>query len=290
MTPNRKTGFKPLSLLDFQRRFATEEDCAAYLFKKRWPEGWHCPRCGRVKCYYLKTRRLYECASCGRQVSVTAGTVMHNTRTPLCLWFMAIYLMTSDKRGISSVGLGRQLGISQKRAWTMLHKLRRAMGVRDGRYRLDGLVELDEDFLGAPGEGGCRGGGEAKKRVLIGLSLDGDGKPRHLRLKVLPCNDGEHLGRAVREMVAPGAVVRTNGRRVYLRLGREGYRHVRVPAKESGVPEDMRWLRVAATNIKALIGGTHHGLGRSDGKHLQAYLDEFAYRFNRRRAADIFGR
>ena len=157
MTPNRKNKFKPPSILEFQERFATEEDCARFLFEQRWPNGWVCPRCGATKCYPIKKRGLYECSACRYQVSVTAGTVLHKTRTPLRLWFLAIFLDTTDKRGISSVGLGKQLGISQKKAWCMLHKLRRAMGERDGQYRLDGLVELDESFFGAPKEGGCRG-------------------------------------------------------------------------------------------------------------------------------------
>ena len=216
---------------------------------------------------------------------------MHGTRTPLRLWFTAIFLLTTDKRGISSVGLGRQLGVSQKRAWSMLHKLRKAMAVRNGLYKLDGVVELDESFFGPPKEGGCRGRGMARQKVLVGLSLTKEGKPLHLRLQVLPGPDRAHLEPAIENMVSPGALVKTNGLRSYLTLGDKGYRHERIFAARSVTSEESRWLHVVISNVKALIGGTHHGLGRADGKHLQAYLHECAYRFDRRYRPDtIFDR
>lgn len=291
MASNRKNRFKPPSILEFERCFATEEDCARFLFEKRWPKGWTCPRCGGTKCYPIKGRRLFECANCHYQVSVTAGTVLHKTRTPLRLWFLAIFFMVTDKRGISSVGLARLLGISQKKAWFMLHKLRRAMAVRNGLYKLDGIVELDESFFGAPKEGGCRGRGTAKKKVLVGLSLTKDGKPRHLRLKVLPRIDRAHLEPAVEETVAAGATIKTDGLRSYLGLPDKGYRHERIIAAETEILEELRWIHVAISNVKALIGGTYHGLGAADGKHLQAYLHEYAYRYDRRHRPDtIFDR
>ncbi|MGE5551162.1 MAG: IS1595 family transposase [Bacteroidota bacterium] len=140
---------------------------------------------------------------------------MQGTRTPLRLWFMAIILMVTDKRGISSVGLAKQIGISQKQARIMLHKLRKAMAVCNGLFKLDGVVELDESFFGAPKEGGCRGRGSAKKKVLVGLSLTDDGKPRHVRLQVLPRIDRAHLMQAIKDMVAAGATVKTDGLRSY---------------------------------------------------------------------------
>lgn len=287
MPSNHKNRFKPPSILEFQQRFDIEEDCARFLYEKRWPKGWTCPRCGAAKSYPIQGRRQYECACCRYQVSVTAGTVLHKTRTPLRLWFLAIFFMTTDKRGISSVGLSKQLGIPQKRAWSMLHKLRRAMGRRDGRYTLDGLVELDESFFGAPKEGGCRGRGTSKNKVLVGLSLTAEGKPRHVRFKVLPRIDRTHLEQAIGEMVAPGAMVKTDGLRSYLSLGGKGFIHQRIIAKDQDILEELRWLHVTVSNAKALIGGTYHGLGRQGGKHLQAYLDEYAYRFGRRHRPDL---
>jgi len=205
----------------------------------------------------------------------------------LRLWFLAIFFLTIDKRGISSVGLGKQLGIPQKRAWIMLHKLRRAMAERDGRYMLDGLVELDESFFGAPREGGCRGRVKARKKVLVGLSLTPEGKPRQIKFKVLPNLDRAHLEEAVGGMISPGTTVKTNGLRTYSLLEKQGFIHKRIKARDRYIPEELRWLQVAVSNARALIGGTYHGLGRRGGKHLQAYLDEYAYRFSRRHRPDL---
>ena len=287
MARNRKNRFKPPSILEFQERFFSEEDCTRFLFEKRWPEGWICPRCGAAKCYPIQGRRLYECATCRYQVSVTAGTVLHKTRTPLRLWFLAIFFVTTDKRGISSLGLAKQLGISQKKAWCMLHKLRRAMGERDGRNRLAGLVELDGIFIGAPKEGGSRSRVTSKRKVLVGLSFTAEGRPRHLRFTVLERGNRAHLEQAIEAMVAPGARVRTNGLRGYLSLSDLGFVHERVSAKEASTPGELRWRQVAVSNAKAAIGGTYHGLERSGGKHLQAYLDEYGYRFSRRHRPDL---
>jgi transposase-like protein len=286
MPSNHKKKLKPLSLLEFQARFVTEEDCVHFLFEKRWPKGWACPRCGAAKCYKIENRRLFECARCRYQVTVTAGTVLHKTRTALRLWFLAIFFMVTDKRGISSVGLAKQLGISQKKACVMLHKLRKAMAIRNGLYKLDGMVEIDESFFGAPKEGGCRGKGTAKKKVLVGLSLSEDGRPLHIRLQVLPHIDREHIEPAIADRVAPGATIKTDGLRSYLGLGNKGYRHDRIFAAHWSTPEALRWLHTAVSNAKALIGGTYHGLSAADSKHLQTYLHEYAYRYNRRHRPD----
>ena len=291
LSRNTKKRFKPLSVLQFQDRFATEEDCVRFLFEKRWPEGWICPKCDNNRCYPIKERGLYECAACRYQASVTAGTILHKTHTSLRKWFLAVYFMTLDKRGISSVVLEKQLGISQKTAWLLLQKLRQAMGEREAKYKLEGFVELDECFFLSPREGGSRRRQKTKTRVLAGLSLTKEGKPLHIKFKVLPCNDRPHLEQAVESMVAPGATVVTNGLRSYLSLGGKGFLHERVLAGEAKASEKGPWLEVIVSNDKALIGGTYHGLDRMNGKHLQAYLDEYAYRFNRRSRPDlIFGR
>lgn len=284
MARNHSARFKPLTILEFQKHFATEDDCARFLFEKRWPDGWVCPRCGEKKAYPISKRRLYECSACGHQASVTAGTVLHKTRTPLRFWFIAMFLLVTDKRGISSVTLSKHLGITQKKAWYMLQKLRRAMTKREERYKLKGLVELDESFFGAPKEGGNRGRDTSKIKVLVGLSLDDAGRPIYLRMRALPKLDRAHLEPAIQTMVASGATIRTDGLRGYLSLPARGYSHERVIMKESSVNDNLKWLQVAVSNAKALIGGTYHGLG---AKHFQAYLDEYDYRFNRRLRLDL---
>lgn len=283
MTTNQLNKLKTLSFLDFQQKFPNEESCAQFLFRQRWPNGWACPECNCDKSYWIAHREVYECASCHYQVSVTARTIFHKTRTPLKLWFWAVFFITTDKRGISSVGLSKQLGISQKKAWFMLQKIRQAMSWRESHYQLDGSIELDESFFGAPKEGGPRGRGSSKAKVLVGLSKDEHEKPRFIRLVVLPQINRTQLEPAIQKMVASGARIKTDGLRSYLSLPNHGYLHERIVASETDVLKELHWVHTAISNAKALIGGTYHGLGT---KHLQVYLDEFSYRFNRRYRLD----
>ena len=131
-----------MDILEFQRRFATDDACRAHLFKIRWPEGLTCPKCGGKDFYKITTRNIYEC-TCGHQVSLTAGTIMHGSHTPLSKWFWAIYLAAHDKRGVSALRLKKELRVAYQTAWSMLHKIRRAMAGRDSRYLLAGIVETD---------------------------------------------------------------------------------------------------------------------------------------------------
>jgi transposase-like protein len=288
MSSNRSKRLNPPSLLQFQKQFSNEEACYKYLYQIRWPDGWICPKCQAKKCYYIKPRKLYECSECKYHASVTAGTIFHKTRTPLHIWFWAIFLVTSDKRGISALGLSKMLGITQKRAWVMLQKIRKAMAHREERYQLAGLVELDESFFGATKEGGSRGRGTAKTKVLVGLSLNHLGYPCYLRFKVLPRINRDTLDPIIEKLIIPGAIVKTDGLRSYMSLPQKGYQHERIIASQTDILETMRWLHTMVSNAKALIGGTFHGL---DSKHLQSYLDEFGYRFNRRHMLDrIFER
>ncbi|MEX1031338.1 MAG: IS1595 family transposase [Paenibacillaceae bacterium] len=161
-----------MNLIQFQQRFASEEDCHDYLFNMKWPEGFICAKCNHTACFITTTRKLklYECKECRYQATVTVGTVMERARVDLNKWFWAIYLIAQDKRGISGVMLSEQLGISYRSAWLMQHKIRKAMGERDAAYMLAGIVELDDAFFGAPSEGGKRGRGTDKTKVLVGLS------------------------------------------------------------------------------------------------------------------------
>ena len=143
-----------MNIIEFQRKYGTEEQCRQYLLEKRWPEGFECPRCNHKAYFNVQSRELYHCKACNYQSSVSAGTIFDKTRTPLVKWFMAIYLMGEDKRGINALALKKKIGVSYTTAWTMLQKIRHAMGKRDGSYYLSGIVELDEAFFGAPTQGG----------------------------------------------------------------------------------------------------------------------------------------
>jgi transposase-like protein len=272
----------PRTLAQFQRRFASEEACRAYLAVSRWPDGYRCPRCSHGDALELPRRLLWRCLACGHDTSVTAGTVLHRTRTPLTQWFWAAYLVTSHTPGLSALQLQRQLGLSRyETAWVMLHKLRRAM-IRPDREPLHTEVEIDEVYIGGP-EAGLRGGRalEDKALVVAAVEVRGRGSGR-VRLHVVPDASARSLTGFVRANVEPRTVVRTDGWQGYAPLAGMGYR--RRPRTRGADPRRSAKLlpRVHRVfgNLQTWLRGTHHGVGH---KHLQVYLDEFTFRFNRRR-------
>jgi transposase-like protein len=271
----------PLTILEFQQRFGTEEACREYLFCSRWPEGFVCPGCGGRDAGSETRRHLWICTACGRQTSITAGTVMHKTRLSLRTWFWAAYLVSTFHPGISAKQLQRQLGIGcHETAWAMLHKLRGAM-VAPERELLKGEVEIDEFFLGGHEEG-LKGGRQHGKKALIGAAIEvrGHGSGR-LRLQMLPNSQATALEAFTTATTAPAAIVHTDGLFSYNGLGALGYDHR--PRKVATVADREQLLpRVhrAISNLKAWMHGTHRGV--SD-EHLPVYLDEYVFRHNRRR-------
>ncbi len=270
----------PLTILEFQRRFGTEESCREYLFASRWPEGFVCPGCGGSDAGAETRRHLWICTGCGRQTSITAGTVMHKTRLALRTWFWAAYLVSTFHPGISAKQLQRQLGIgSHETAWAMLHKLRAAM-VAPERELLGREVEIDEFYLGGHEEG--RKGGRAHgKKALVGAAIEvrGRGSGR-LRLQVLANAQATTLEAFTIATTAPGAIVHTDGLHSYSALGERGFDHR--PRKVASVAEREQLLpRVhrAISNLKAWMHGTHRGVS---AEHLPVYLDEYVFRHNRR--------
>ncbi len=275
----------PRSIVEFQHRFPDDAACRAYLFDSRWPDGFRCPRCGSGRTSALERRLLWQCVACRYQTSVTANTVLHGTRTPLTLWFWAAYLVTTGTPGISALQLQRQLDIGRyETAWVLLHKLRRAM-VNPERQLLAGAVEVDECYVGGP-EAGLRGGRQpgAKTLVAVAVEVRGAGSGR-LRTQTVGDASAETLCGFVRAVVAPGATVHTDGWRSYQRLATLGYRHEpraqHVQRRPTADPDEIlpRVHRVIG-NLKGWLHGTHHGVS---AEHLPAYLDEYVFRFNRRR-------
>jgi len=271
----------PLSILEFQERFATEEACREYLFASRWPEGFVCPACGSSRAGEMHRRRLlWQCKDCGQQTSATAGTVMHATRTPLRTWFWAAYLVATHHPGISAKQLQRQLGLSRyETAWLILQKLRRAM-VAPERELLRREVEIDEFFLGGHEEG-LKGGRQRGKKALVGVAIEvrGAGSGR-LRLAVLPDASGPTLRDFAKATTQVGAIVHTDGLQSYRALAKHGYDHRRRP-QQTAAPGEQLLPRAhrAISNLKAWMHGTHRGV--SDD-HLPVYLDEYVFRHNRR--------
>ena len=266
--------------MDFQDRFATEDACREYLFACRWPEGFVCPGCGGRRAGQATRRHLWICTACGLQTSVTAGTVMHATRTPLRTWFWAAYLVATHHPGISAKQLQRQLGLARyETAWLMLHKLRRAM-IAPERSPLTDEVEVDEFFVGGV-ERGVHRGRERGTKVLVGVAVEvrGRGSGR-LRLQILPDASADSLTAFVASTTAAGAIVHTDGWQGYKRLGTLDYTHRSIPRSAVAPGDDLlpRAHR-AVSNFKAWMHGTHRGVSN---QHLPVYLDEFVFRHNRR--------
>jgi len=271
----------PRTLAEFEARFATDEACRAYLVRLRWPNGFRCPRCGGASAWPVRTI-LWQCTKCGRQTSVTAGTVFQDSRTPLTTWFRAMWSVTSTKTGSSALGLQHELGLgSYQTAWTWLHKLRRAM-VRPGRDRLSGHVEVDESFVG--GLGGAEGRSTATKALIVVAAEEVGRGIGRIRMRRIPNASAVSLGAFVHEAIEPGSEVHTDGWHGYDRLKTSGYRH-RVTYLRGDAELAMEQLprvhRVVSL-LKRWLLGTHQGA--VSAAHLDYYLDEFTFRFNRRRS------
>jgi len=270
----------PRNLMEFDTMFATEAACRQYLFRMRWPDGFRCPQCHGEKAWETK-RGLLNCTACGRQVSLTAGTIFQDTRKPLRMWFHAMWWVTNQKTGASAAGLQAALGLgSYETAWTWLHKLRRAM-VRPGRERLRGLVEVDETYVGGPEEGHFGRGAQDKSLVAIAVEKDGRRIGR-VRMQVVAGFTADDLCGFVGNAVEPGSTVRTDGLQSYLLLPQRGYVHNRIVQKNhvETASELLPGVHLVASLLKRWLLGTHQG--RVSREHLGYYLDEFTFRFNRR--------
>src|SRR6266851_2730194 len=278
----------PRSTGEFQAWFRTDEDCLDYLEWLRWPGGFICPRCGDGLGWRLGDGR-FECAGCSSRTSVTAGTIFDRTRTPLTVWFTACWLFATQKDGISALSLQRALEIgSYQTAWAMLGRLRSVL-VRPGRDRLVGTVEVDETYIGGD-EPGLRGGRAPGKKVLTGIAVEVR-EPKGIgrcRMAVLADGSSASLHPFVTGAVEPGARVITDGWNGYIGLAGLGYVHQRrsqraARARGEDPGELLPAVHRVASLAKRWLLGTHQG--SVDEAHLPGYLNEFAFRFNRRRSA-----
>lgn len=269
----------PKTLSELENRFKTDEECRGYLFKLRWPSGFICPRCKGIKAWEM-AGGLFWCVSCSYKCSITAGTIFEGTHKQLTMWFRIIWLVTSQKYGASAKGLQRMLGIgSYKTAWLLLHKLRRAM-IRPGRDRISGIIEVDETFIGGEKQGGKRGrGSENKALVVIAAQKDGKRLGR-IRLQRVEDASAGSLTSAVKHAVDPGSIIRTDGWNGYNRLKTHGYEHL-VARKEAHIGENLLpACHLVAGLLKRWLNGTLQGAVSHE--HLEYYLDEYTFRFNRR--------
>lgn len=281
----RRSGDYPRTLGEFYRRFHDDDACLLYLVETRWPDGFRCPKCGGSDAGRLTTRRVWVCRSCRHHTSATAGTVLHRTRLPLTTWFAAAYLMASLKPGISALQLQVQLGISRyETAWVLLHKLRRAM-VDPDRSRLAGTVEVDETWVGGK-QVGLKGGRQRKgrKALMVAVAVERREKSLgRLRLEVIPDDTFETLGAFIVRNIESGSTVVSDAWLGYTGLAAKHYTHRSLSQsamKRAGLEGDaVPGVHRVVSNLKTWLMGTHHGVGAD---HLDHYLNEFVFRFNRR--------
>ena len=279
---------KPVSGVDYpstfqqlQSWFPDEASCITYLAGLRWPNGFVCPACG-LRDSWMTATGLWMCKGCERRTSVRAGTIFHRSRLPLQTWFAAVWFVTSQKNGVSALGLQRVLGFgSYETAWAWMHKLRRAK-VRPDREMLSGIVEVDETHIGGRKEG-TDGRGTTKDLVIV--AVESQSNPRKLgrvRLALIPAATTEALCGFIETVVEPGSTIRTDGLIAYANITRRGYRHDPINLIRQPEPAHVYLPGVhrVASLLKRWIAGTlHQGIST---KHLDYYLDEFTFRFNRR--------
>lgn len=262
--------------MEFENRFNSEKACKEYLFQIRWPNGFECPKCRHTKAWTTKDG-LYKCTNCNFKSSVTSGTIFQDTRKPLQLWFRAMWYVTNQKHGISALGLQRTLGIgSYHTAWKWLYRLRHAM-VRPSRDRISGIVEVDETYIGGKKTGKRERGAEGKILVVIAVQIEANRIGR-IRLYRIPNASGDNLNRAIKESIEPGSTIMTDGWEGYSKAGNFGYTH-KIVKKDATVGNNLLpKCNMIASLLKRWLLGTHQGRAQ----HIDYYLDEFTFRFNRR--------
>ena len=272
-----------LSDAAFREAFGEEEQCRAALFRLRWPEGLVCPACGHRGYCVPARRRLYQCNRCKTQTSVTAGTIFHATKLPLTTWFAAIHLIVTAKDGISSVELGRRLGVKQSTAWTIKQKIMAVMARREANTRLEGRVEMDDAYLGGVRPGGKRGrGAPGKTPFVAAVSTGPEGRPRKLKLAPVKGFRKREIARGAKRWLAPGSEVLTDGLHCWNALDgiADSHHAIRTGSGcQAARMAPFKWVNTTLGNIKSAITGTYRKLGPD---HAERYLASFAWRYNRR--------
>ena len=283
MARNRIQFQKGYSLVQFMDEYATEDKCREALFRWRWPNGFVCPRCEHTGHCLVQSRALYQCSGCRHQVSLTAGSIFANTKLSLRTWFLAMYLMTQTKNGISALELSRQLSVSYNTAWKVKHKLMQVMKERDDTRPLGGWVQLDDAYWGGERRGGKRGrGAPGKTPFVAAVELNREGRPMRMRLSRVGGFRSEEIEAWARCHLEPGTIVVSDGLACFGAVQCAGCFHQ--PFVTGGGPASVEhpqftWVNTILGNIKRSLHGTYH---RLSSKHLPRYLAEFSYRFNRR--------
>ena len=271
-------------MIEFEKRFNSEEACYAYLSKLRWPNGVTCPRCNNGGQTWHTKRGLYHCKRCGYQISVTSGTIFHRTRKPLVLWFHAMWHITSQKYGANALGLMRVLGLgSYHTAWEWLHKLRRAM-VRPGREKLSGTVEVDETYVGGDKIGKRGRGAEGKSLVMVAVELDNENKKKIGRIRLARVSDAssKSIDGFIGKNVEKGSIIQTDGWSGYNNLESNGFRRCVIKQTVNVGTDPMCHCHLIISLFKRWLLGTYQGAVLPG--YVDYYLDEYTFRFNRRKS------
>jgi ribosomal protein L37AE/L43A len=283
MARNKVQFQKGLSEAEFDRLHGTEEQCRAAVIASRWPQGFQCPGCGGTTHSVVSTRDLFQCSACRQQTSPIAGTIFASTKLPLRTWFRAMYHLTQTKQGISSIELGRRLGVTQTTAWKVKHKLKQVMLERDAAKQLTGRVELDDAYVGGERGGGKRGrGAPGKTPFVAAVETTPEGKPVRMKLRRVASFCGHSIAGFAKTSLDPNCTVVSDGLQCFSSVTKAGCTH-QVVVTGSGPAAArtpaFKWVNTALGNIKAAITGTYRAI---HAKHVPRYLAEFEYRFNRR--------
>ncbi len=283
MSKNPVQFQKGYSLAEFYHDYGTEKQCEEALFKWRWPDGFRCPDCGSSRHSVIQTRSLYQCSACHHQTSLTSGTIFEHTKLPLTVWFLAIYLLTQAKTGLSALALMRQLGVSYNTAWSLKHKIMQVMKERDDSTPLMGRVQLDDVYWGGERHGGPRGRGSVHKTPFIAaVALNEEGHPIRANMNVVEGFRLTEIARWAQHHLQPGCEVTSDGLACFAAVTQAGCTHIRLVTGggvASVTKEEFTWVNTLIGNVKNAIKGTYHAISPN---HLPRYLAEFCYRYNRR--------
>lgn len=281
--PKNKVQFqRGLSLKQFLSKYGTERKCRIALFRMRWPQGFRCPACDYSRFCEIKSRKVFQCNRCHHQTSIISGTIFAASKLPLTTWFLAIYLITQSKDGMSSLNLARTLGISANSALRLKHKLQQTMKERDDGKPLNGIILMDDAYWGGKKRDGKRGRGATGKMPFVAaLSISPEGHPQSMRLSHISGFSKQEIKAWSAKHLSPGSIVASDGLSCFPGVKESSCSHE--PIITGGPVYDefkvFKWLNTMIGNVKKAIHGTYHAISED---HLPRYLAEFCYRFNRR--------
>jgi transposase-like protein len=281
MSKNKIQFQRGMSMQEFTKQYGTEGQCIEALASYRWPSGFECSNCGCRKYCFLRTNNLYQCNKCDKQISITSGTIFHSTKLPLTTWFLAIYLMTQSKNGISQLELARQVGVSSNTGASMYHKIAQVMLEREDSKPLSGGVEIDDAYWGGKKKG-KRGRGSTNKTPFIAAVEKVDSKPSRIKLNVVSRFSKAEIYKWATKNLDKGTSVLSDGLNCFPAVKDAGCLHTAIivgNSKDKSKTASFNWVNTILGNLKTALAGTFHKL---HPKHLKRHLATFAYRFNRR--------